>query len=85
MLVKRSRQSMLVAKAEGVKSTFLLKQVALGRVVILQRECSRGRRFSTCAHCNEYETCELLKRFYSMAPHQYAKDKLDRIRRGLVE
>jgi phosphomethylpyrimidine synthase len=27
-----------VAKAEGVKSTFLLKQVALGRVVILQRE-----------------------------------------------
>jgi phosphomethylpyrimidine synthase len=27
-----------VAKAEGVKSTFLLEQVALGRVVILQRE-----------------------------------------------
>ncbi len=26
-----------VAKAEGVKSTFLLKQVALGRVAILQR------------------------------------------------
>ena len=38
-------------------------------------ECSQGRRFSTCASCSEYDTCELLKGFYSMAPHQYAKDK----------
>lgn len=49
------------------------------------RECSQAKGFRTCAHCNEYETCELLKGFYSMAPHQYAKDKLDKIRLGLVE
>ena len=47
------------------------------------RECSQGRSFKTCASCNEYETCDLLKAFYSMSPHQYAKDKLDRIRSGL--
>jgi hypothetical protein len=55
----------------------------IGCMKCLIRECSQGRRFGTCASCNEYETCELLKGFYSMPPHQYAKGKLDRIRLGL--
>jgi len=47
------------------------------------RECCRERGLCTCASCKEYESCDLLEDFYSLPPHQYAKEKLDRIRSGL--
>jgi len=37
-----------VAKAEGVRPNFLMKQVALGRVVIMQRDCNQPLGIGEC-------------------------------------
>jgi hypothetical protein len=42
------------------------------------RKCSREKEFTTCAGCNEYETCGMLNGF--LVQHKSAKDNLDRIR-----
>lgn len=45
------------------------------------RNCSREKKFATCAECRKYETCETLNGFFSYH-HQTAKENLDRIREG---
>jgi hypothetical protein len=44
------------------------------------RKCSQKKGFITCASCDEYESCDMLKGFYSFEIHQSAKENLDRIR-----
>jgi len=44
------------------------------------RECCLKNSLPTCASCEEYETCNLLKCFYSISAfQQQAKDNLERI------
>jgi hypothetical protein len=43
------------------------------------RLCCREKRLKTCAHCDGYESCEVLRGFYSFAIHRPAKDNLDKI------
>jgi hypothetical protein len=42
------------------------------------RKCAQERTRSNCAHCEEYERCEHLNGFFTVAPE--AKIQLDRIR-----
>ncbi len=44
------------------------------------RKCSQDKGFTTCASCDEYESCDMLKGFYSFKIHQSAKENLDRMR-----
>ena len=44
------------------------------------RHCCQEKNLVTCAGCREYESCNILKGFYSFDIHRPAKDKLDRIR-----
>ncbi len=44
------------------------------------KPCCQEKNLVTCAGCREYESCEILKGFYSFDIHRPAKDKLDRIR-----
>lgn len=44
------------------------------------RKCSKDKGFITCASCDEYESCDMLKGFYSSEIHQSAKENLDRMR-----
>lgn len=44
------------------------------------RPCCQEKSFVTCADCHEYESCDILKGFYSFDVHRPAKDKLDKIR-----
>ncbi|NPE30966.1 DUF3795 domain-containing protein [Methanococcoides sp. SA1] len=44
------------------------------------RKCCKGKGFSTCASCDEYETCNMLKGFFSVPNHQNAESNLDKIR-----
>ncbi|WP_369123349.1 hypothetical protein [Methanococcoides alaskense] len=44
------------------------------------RKCCKGKEFSTCASCDEYETCNMLKGFFSVPNHQNAESNLDKIR-----
>lgn len=46
------------------------------------RPCCQEKNLVTCAGCNEYESCNILKGFYSFDVHRPAKDKLDTIRSG---
>ena len=46
------------------------------------RGCSQEKKFSTCASCSEYQTCEMLNGFYTVPSHLQAKDNLDRIRKN---
>lgn len=46
------------------------------------RPCCQKKNLITCAGCPEYESCDLLKGFYSFDIHRPAKEKLDRIRSG---
>jgi hypothetical protein len=46
------------------------------------RSCCQGKNLVTCASCTEYESCEMLKGFYSFEVHHPAKDNLDKIRSG---
>jgi hypothetical protein len=46
------------------------------------RKCCKDKNITTCASCNEYESCGMLKGFYSFVVHQGAKDNLDGIRMG---
>ncbi len=42
------------------------------------RACASTRAVPTCAHCDDYESCEHLRGFFGMAPSM--KDVLDGIR-----
>jgi hypothetical protein len=44
------------------------------------RKCCRNKELTTCAGCTDFETCDMLKGFYSNILHRQAKDNLDRIR-----
>lgn len=44
------------------------------------RSCCQGKNLVTCAGCREYESCDMLKGFYSFEIHHPAKGNLDRIR-----
>jgi hypothetical protein len=44
------------------------------------RKCCQDKGFITCAGCDEYESCDMLKSFYSFEIHQIAKENLDRMR-----
>jgi len=44
------------------------------------RKCCQDKGFVTCADCDEYESCDTLKGFYSFKIHQTAKENLDRLR-----
>ena len=44
------------------------------------RKCCREKKFVTCASCSEYETCEMLKGFFSVSTNEPAKSNLDKIR-----
>jgi hypothetical protein len=44
------------------------------------KKCCQERNISECASCDEYESCEMLKAFYSTATHKDAKENLDKIR-----
>lgn len=44
------------------------------------RKCSQDKGIITCASCDKYESCGMLKAFYSFAIHQSAKENLDRMR-----
>ena len=57
----------------------------VGCVNCLIRKCCLEKKIITCASCNEYESCDMLKGFYSFAVHQSAKDNLDKIRMGQDE
>lgn len=46
------------------------------------RPCCQEKNLVTCAGCREYESCDILKGFYSFDIHRPAKNKLDRIRGG---
>jgi hypothetical protein len=43
------------------------------------RKCCQEKELVTCASCNEYGTCEMLKGFFSVPTHQQAKNNLDTI------
>jgi hypothetical protein len=53
----------------------------IGCANCLIRNCSREKKFATCAECRKDETCETLNGFFSYH-HQMAKENLDRIREG---
>ena len=44
------------------------------------RKCCQDKELTTCAACTGFETCDMLKGFYSNILHRQAKDNLDRIR-----
>ncbi len=44
------------------------------------RACARMRGLGSCAHCGEYQQCEVLNGFYSVHPD--ARAALDRTRAG---
>jgi len=44
------------------------------------RKCCREKKFVTCASCSEYDTCEMLRGFFSVPTNEPAKSNLDRIR-----
>ncbi len=44
------------------------------------RKCSQDKGFITCASCDEYVSCDMLKAFYSFKIHQSAKENLERMR-----
>jgi len=46
------------------------------------RKCCRGKKYTTCAECIEYQTCEMLNGFYSVPAHKPAQANLDKIRRN---
>lgn len=46
------------------------------------RPCCQEKNLVTCAGCSEYESCDMLKGFYSFDVHHPAKNNLDRIRSG---
>lgn len=46
------------------------------------RPCCQEKNLATCAGCSEYESCDILKGFYSFDIHRPAKETLDRIRSG---
>lgn len=46
------------------------------------KPCCLEKNLITCAGCQEYEFCDILKGFYSFDIHRPAKDRLDKIRRG---
>jgi hypothetical protein len=46
------------------------------------RECCHERDIETCACCNEYDKCGMLRGFFSVPDHRHAKDNLDEIRRN---
>ena len=46
------------------------------------RPCCQEKNLITCAGCNEYESCNKLKDFFSFDVHFPAKKNLDRIRSG---
>ena len=46
------------------------------------KKCCKEKSFSTCANCNEYETCDMLNGFFSAPNHQHAKTNLDKIKKS---
>lgn len=44
------------------------------------RKCCQERNISECASCDEYESCDMLKAFYSITTHKDARENLDKIR-----
>lgn len=44
------------------------------------KKCCNERKINTCANCDEYESCDMLKGFYSITSNQEAKENLDKIR-----
>lgn len=44
------------------------------------KACNQGKGFATCASCSDYETCEMLKGFFTFLNHKSAKDNLDKLR-----
>ncbi len=52
----------------------------MGSMSCPMRKCSQERDLTTCAGCNDYEICDMLKGFYSTILHHQAKENLDRIR-----
>jgi|LAHU01.1.fsa_nt_gb hypothetical protein len=44
------------------------------------RTCCQDKGLITCADCDEYDSCDMLKGFYSLEIHQNAKENLDRLR-----
>lgn len=44
------------------------------------RKCCQERNIRECASCDEYESCDMLKAFYSITTHKDAKENLDKKR-----
>jgi|WetSurMetagenome_2_1015567.scaffolds.fasta_scaffold01295_2 hypothetical protein len=44
------------------------------------RKCCDDKGFTTCASCDDFESCNLLDAFYSSEIHQSAKKNLERMR-----
>ncbi|HWR25034.1 MAG TPA: DUF3795 domain-containing protein [Methanosarcina sp.] len=44
------------------------------------KKCCQERQIGTCANCDEYDSCDMLKGFYSSTANQDAKESLDKIR-----
>jgi hypothetical protein len=47
------------------------------------RTCCREKGFETCANCDEFGKCEMLKGFLSVPNHKPAKINLQKIREKL--
>ena len=48
------------------------------------RKCCQERNISECTSCEEYESIDMLKAFYSITTHKDAKENLDKIRMKTV-
>jgi hypothetical protein len=46
------------------------------------RPCCQKKNLVACAGCPEYESCDMLKSFFSFEAHYPAKKNLDKIRSG---
>jgi hypothetical protein len=51
----------------------------VGCAVCPIRKCCSEKSFGTCADCDKYDGCDMLKGFFSFG-HQKAKENLDKIR-----
>ena len=53
--------------------------VFVGCAICPIRKCCSDNQLTTCAQCDQYNSCEMLKGFYSVPEHQPAKTNLDKM------
>ena len=70
-------------KAEDIHCTGCWAEsgVFIGCVNCVIRNCCRKRGLETCAYCDEYEQCNMIKGFLSNPDYQQVKDTLEKMRK----